>query len=275
MQTFDADDGVRLAFHLDGAGTPVVCLPGGPMQDSAYLGDLGGLTRRRRLVRLDLRGSGSSAVPADESSYRADRQVGDVEALRRHLGWEKLSLLGHSAGANLALLYLAAYPDRVAELTLVAPSLAAAGIVVAPELRVAAARTRAMEPWFPAAFAALEAQTSGGADDSAWEAVAPFAYGRWDDQARAHHRAEATQRNAQAAEHFGARGAFDPPATRARMEQCTAPVTVIAGRADLNSPLPAVRELAALFPSARLVALPRAAHFPWLDDPAAFVAAFT
>src|SRR6266540_205774 len=40
---FSAYDGTDLAYHVFGAGAPLVCLPGGPMQDSVYLGELGGL----------------------------------------------------------------------------------------------------------------------------------------------------------------------------------------------------------------------------------------
>lgn len=78
MPSFDAADGTRLAYDLVGDGPPLVCLPGGPMQASAYFRDLGGLSARRTLVRLDLRGTGDSAVPLDEASYRADRLVEDV-----------------------------------------------------------------------------------------------------------------------------------------------------------------------------------------------------
>ena len=49
---------------------------------------------------LDQRGTGRSAVPVDASSYRGDRLVADVEALRRHLGLHRMDLLGHSAGAE-------------------------------------------------------------------------------------------------------------------------------------------------------------------------------
>src|SRR4051794_30014263 len=94
-----ADDGTRLALHLTGTGDPLVCLPGGPMLDSGYLRDLGGLAAHRAFARLDLRGTGASDVPADPASYRCDRQVADVEATRRHLGLEQLDLLAHSAGA--------------------------------------------------------------------------------------------------------------------------------------------------------------------------------
>lgn len=121
-QTFTAPDGTRLAYDVRGAGVPIVCVPGGPMLDSAYLGDLGGLDELRRLVRLDLRGTGASDVPADPTSYRCDRQVGDLEALREHLGLERMDLLGHSAGANLVHRYVERHPDRVSGLVLVTPS---------------------------------------------------------------------------------------------------------------------------------------------------------
>src|SRR5213083_797328 len=64
MATFYGADGTRLAYRQAGEGDPLICLPGGPMQASAYLGDLGGLSACRWLVLLDLRGTGESAVPA-------------------------------------------------------------------------------------------------------------------------------------------------------------------------------------------------------------------
>jgi pimeloyl-ACP methyl ester carboxylesterase len=86
MVIFAGTDGTRLAYHQAGEGRPLLCVPGGPMQASAYLGDLGGLSAHRSLVLLDLRGTGASAIPADPATYRCDRQVDDVEALRVHLG---------------------------------------------------------------------------------------------------------------------------------------------------------------------------------------------
>src|SRR5213592_75511 len=103
MPAFTAPDGTRLAYHVVGEGEPLICLPGGPMRASAYLGDLGGLAKRRRLVLLDLRGTGDSGVPADPSTYRCDRQVDDVEALRVQLALESVDLLAHSAAGDLAL----------------------------------------------------------------------------------------------------------------------------------------------------------------------------
>lgn len=272
MPTFSAHDGTTLAYTVSGHGTALVCLPGGPMQDSAYLGDLGGLSAHRQLIRLDLRGTGGSAVPDDPASYRCDRLVDDVEALREHLGLDRVDLLGHSAGANLAARYAERHPERVTKLLLVTPSTIGVGIPVTGEVRRDTALLRRDEPWFPAAFAALEALFAGTAGADAWQAIAPFFYGRWDEAARAHQAAEAGQRNQVAAAVFGADGAFDPEATRAALARFASPVLLLAGEVDLNSPPPAITEFSRLFPHAELVIQPGAGHFPWLDDADRFVA---
>ncbi|MFI7416412.1 alpha/beta fold hydrolase [Nonomuraea sp. NPDC049684] len=272
MDFFTAHDGVELACHAYGDGPPVVCLPGGPMQAAAYLGDLGGLSAHRRLIMADLRGTGRSAVPPDTASYRCDRLVDDVEALREHLGLDRMDLLAHSAGTNLAVLHAARHPERVGRLVLIAPSVAAVGITVTEEVRRETARLRAGEPWFPGAFAALEQVMSGQASRDAFRAIAPFWYGRWDETARAHKAAEDEQRNDEAAAVFAAEGAFDPDATRAALTRLASPVLLLAGETDLNSPPAAVAELAALFPHAELVVQAGAGHFPWLDDAGRFVA---
>lgn len=44
---------------------------------------------RRRLILLDLRGTGDSAVPMDPTTYRCDQLVDDMEALRACLGVER------------------------------------------------------------------------------------------------------------------------------------------------------------------------------------------
>jgi pimeloyl-ACP methyl ester carboxylesterase len=273
MPTFNAPDGTVLAYHATGDGPPLICLPGGPMQASAYLGDLGGLTAHRTLIRLDLRGTGDSATPADPASYRCDRLVDDVEALRNALGLERVDLLAHSAGANLAALYTAHRPDRVARLALITPSVYAVGIDITAEDRLGAARLRRGEEWFDAAYAALEAVTEGRAAGGDWEAVAPFWFARWDERARAVRAAEAEQRNGEAAGVYGSAGAFDPEATRAALAEFAGRVLVLAGEVDVAAPPRAMEEYAGLFGKAESAVQAGAAHFPWLDDAGSFVKA--
>ncbi|MEU5240448.1 alpha/beta fold hydrolase [Streptomyces lydicus] len=277
MPTFTAPDGTALAYHLVGEGEPLLCLPGGPMRASAYLGDLGGLSRHRRLVRLDLRGTGDSGVPTDPATYRCDRQVDDVEALREHLGLPRVDILAHSAAGDLALLHAARHPHRVRSLTLVASRARALGVDFTVEHRHEAADLRAAEPWFPGARAAFDALWTGSATDADWDAAMPFFYGRWDAAARAHAADEVAQTNEPAAERYATAGAFDPATARAALARLDAPVLVLAGAWD-GGPLPRVAAtVAEALPRAELTVQPGAGHFPWLDDPAGFsatVAAF-
>ncbi|MFI1937986.1 alpha/beta fold hydrolase [Streptomyces purpureus] len=277
MPMFTTYDGTELAYHIRGEGEPLVCLPGGPMRASAYLGDLGGLTAHRMLILLDHRGTGDSGTPADPASYRCDRLVADVEALRTHLGLDRMDLLGHSASGNLATLYAAAHPARVRSLTLVTPGVRSVGIEVTDEEWDKAVEVHADQPWYPGIRAALDALPADITMRALHELVAPLAYGCWDEAAQAHAAATGDEVNWDALERYYGEGAFDPEATRAALAAVTAPVLVLAGAWD-GGPTPArAAELAALFPQAELAVQPGAGHYPWVDDPAAFartVAAF-
>ncbi|MEV7099139.1 alpha/beta hydrolase [Amycolatopsis sp. NPDC051045] len=272
MAIFSAPDGTGLAFRLSGSGTepPVVCLPGGPMRAGIYLGDLGGLSARRRVAVLDLRGTGDSEEPADPATYRCDRQVEDVEALRKHLGLERFDLLGHSAGASLAVRYAARYPQRLRRLALITPSPRAVGFELPVDERRRIMARRAGAPWFAAATAAYESIAAKTATSADWAAFAPLYYGRWDAASRRHQAGEPGQRHGAAARIYNSAGAFEPETTRAALGAVTAPVLVLAGELDwIASPAIAAR-FAGLFPDGHAVVLPGAAHYPWLDDAPAF-----
>jgi pimeloyl-ACP methyl ester carboxylesterase len=271
MHTLSGRDGTRLAYHRAGAGEPLICLPGGPMQASAYLGDLGGLSDLRTLVLLDLRGTGDSEVPREAATYRCDRQVADVEALRVDLALDRIDLLAHSAGASLALLYAARYPERIGRLVLLNPSPRALAVVVSDADRRERAELRRGEPWFPDAWMAFERIWSGEPTAADWTAITPFTYGRWDRVTQAHAALADRQRNGDAAAIYYGAGAIDPVTLRSELEQVPFPTSVVAGEYDVALPPRRAAELAALLPDADLHVQPRAGHFPWLDDPDLFV----
>ncbi|MEW2175599.1 alpha/beta hydrolase [Streptomyces sp. NPDC005406] len=275
MPTFHSYDGTELAYHVTGEGEPLICLPGGPMRAGAYLGDLGGLRAVRQLIVLDLRGTGDSAVPDDISTYRCDRLVEDVEALRRHLGADRVDLLAHSAAGDLAALFAERYPQAVRSLILVAPTTRAVGFpFVEREAREAAALRRS-ESWYAQALPAQEEIWAGRLTDELRTAARPFLYGRWDAAARAHAALSAQQINAEAAQAYYGPGAFDPAATVAALRALPAPALVLAGEYDGVTTPDRAAELAALFPSSEFAVQRGAGHFPWLDDPGAFVRTVT
>ena len=272
MPTFAAPDGTQLAYHSVGEGEPLICLPGGAMRASAYLGDLGGLASHRRLILLDLRGTGGSSVPADPATYRVDRQVADVEALRAHLGLAQVDLLAHSAAGDLALLYAAAHPQRVSTLALITARARALGVDFTVAHRREAAALRTSEPWYAGARAGFDRIWDGTATDADFDAGTPFFYGRWDAAAQAHAALEVEQANEEASEIYASDGAFGPPVDLTGLE---APVLVFAGELD-GGPRPHVAaEVAKLLPTSELVVQPGAGHYPWLDDPGFFTRTVT
>jgi pimeloyl-ACP methyl ester carboxylesterase len=270
---FASYDGTEIGYRVLGDGPPLICLPGGPGRVGKYLGDLGGLHTRRRLIIPDTRGTGLSADPADPESFRVDRLVPDVEALRAHLGLDQVDLLAHSAAATLGVLYAAAHPERIAALILVTPALPVLGIDGdEAETRAVLAR-RSGEPWYRGALAAMEKAAAGDRSPEVSVAITPFYYGRWDAAARRHSTAGISARNRAARDGYWAGVTFDPPATRAAIAKLTAPVLLHAGEADAFPTVTEVRQAAALFPGASVTVQPGAGHFPWVDDPAEFATA--
>ena len=83
MPTFQAPDGTTLAYRTRGhqTGPPLVCLPGGPMLDAAYLGDLGGLAAHRTLLLVDPRGT-----PVRRHRETASSAAKAVAEARRYAG---------------------------------------------------------------------------------------------------------------------------------------------------------------------------------------------
>ena len=76
-----------------------------------------------RIVLLDQRGSGRSTPHAslpdvDLSTNTTHHLIGDIEALRRHLGIRQWLVLGGSWGSTLALAYAERHPLSVTELVL-------------------------------------------------------------------------------------------------------------------------------------------------------------
>ena len=269
MPRFRSWDGTELAYRVAGSGPPLVCVPGGPGQAVEYLGELGGLSGQRTLILLDNRGTGASQAPRDPATYRVDRLVADVEALRGHLGLDRMDLFGHSASGGIGLLYAAAYPDRLDHLVLVSPSLRVTGMPSDLDVDEVLAR-RAHEPWYAGAVAALHAEPASPQELEQYQwLAAPLLYGRWTAAAQAQAAAQPAQFAQPATDGFY--DGFEPdPTLPQRLAAFKAPVLLMAGEYDIWPTAAAVRKLAALFSDAELAVLPGAGHFPWVDDPAAF-----
>jgi proline iminopeptidase len=120
----------EIFFDIEGCGLvvkgqttytkPVAFLiHGGPGADhTGYKPTFSALTRRLQLVYFDHRGQGRSKRGAKET-YTLENNVEDMEALRQHLGLDKIVVLGTSYGGMVALSYAARYPQNVSHLIVI------------------------------------------------------------------------------------------------------------------------------------------------------------
>lgn len=115
-------NGTRLYYQTIGAGKPIIFLHGGPGGSHRYfLPHVQPLAGEYQLLLYDQRGSGLSDGRLDLKAISIDQFVEDLEALRVAFGLEKVSLLGHSWGAVIALFYAFKYQAHLDKLILVDP----------------------------------------------------------------------------------------------------------------------------------------------------------
>lgn len=269
MPFFGSIDGTRLYYDVIGAETlpPLVVLAGGPARHPEYLGDLAGLSQVRSLLVLHQRGVGLSEPSPEVETARWPELAEDVEALRQTLGLEHIALLAHSAGTRVALSYAARYPERTERLCLVTPP--ATWLMPVADDSTAIIDAHRDEPWFAEFDQARTLATAArGARELAelLPALAPVAWARWDETARAHERVGAWHADAQ--DRFYAE--VDAVDLRARLAAVTCDVLVVAGEQDGLTGLAPVVAMAGLFPAGRTAVIDGCGHYPWVEQPAEF-----
>ncbi len=115
-------DDARIFYEVVGSGDPIIVVHGGPGLDHEYLQPgLDALGTRNTLVYYDQRGTGRSTAELTESAIGFDRFIQDIDELRAALGYEEVSVLGHSFGTLLAIEYARRYPDRTRAIILMNP----------------------------------------------------------------------------------------------------------------------------------------------------------
>lgn len=115
---------VRVPAEVRARPTPIIFLCGGPgipgmKGDSEYFGELA--RDGFHVYVYDMVGRGRSARLADPRDYTLERDVSDLEAIRKEIGAERVVLIGHSYGGTLAAAYAASHPERVEKMVLSSP----------------------------------------------------------------------------------------------------------------------------------------------------------
>ncbi|WP_338868631.1 alpha/beta hydrolase [Myxococcus stipitatus] len=283
---------VRLRHLSVGQGRNIVVVHGGPglppvepWRASLLMSDT------FRWHFYDQRGSGESSRPFTnaptggtwqamqevEARLGLGAQLADLERIRRLLGQERLTLVGHSFGALVAALYAAEWPERVESLVLVAP----APLVTMPtgdgdlfaqvQARLDEPGQQALKAWmkhsfdFPARLKDDEARLSRHFAD----------FGPLYLQALRRDTPEARLPETGAAGGFLSLGLYLSLGRThdwsTWLRRVRAPTLVIHGAKDLQ-PRSATQRVVEALPHARLVELADSGHFPFEERPEDFAA---
>jgi len=271
-ETFTSPDGLTLSYERRGSGPLLVCHPGGPGGSAAEFRDFAGLDDTFDLVLLSPRGSAGSDS-ADE--YPLASYVRDLEALREHLGAERLDLLGFSHGGVVAIAYAAAHPERIGRLVL-ADTLA----VWDDAAEAAMARgieARRGERWFADAQRALEEEQAGELTTTQAllanvEAQMPLYFHRWEGNEQAGRELASDFVRPEPLRYFNT-VEFPQLDLRPELQTIGAPTLVVVGEADFITGRVCADVLVSELADARLVVVPGAGHFTYVENPEAFRAA--
>jgi 3-oxoadipate enol-lactonase len=124
VDRFTTSDGVRLGYCIDDftdpwKEAPILLLLHAAMGSARrYYAWVPPLSRHYRVVRMDLRGHGSSQVPPADRALALDRLVRDVVELMDHLGCARAHIVGNSAGGYLGQQLAMNHGERVRSLML-------------------------------------------------------------------------------------------------------------------------------------------------------------
>ncbi|MGA7931274.1 MAG: alpha/beta fold hydrolase [Candidatus Sulfotelmatobacter sp.] len=119
--TFNTSSGATIYYEVFGSGeaTPLFVANGGPGMGHRYLhvsDAWDALGQNRKTIMWYQRGTGHSASLKPGQSCTLTDQINDLDALRAHLGYDKIDLLGHSWGGFLAIAYAARHPEHIERL---------------------------------------------------------------------------------------------------------------------------------------------------------------
>ena len=254
MNTVMTDDGVRLAYQVDGMASapPLLFINSLGTDLRMWEAQAARFSRDFRVIRYDTRGHGHSDVPP--GPYTIERLGLDVLALLDQLSIERAHLCGLSLGGVTAL-WLAVHQVERLRSAILANT---------------AARLGTVEGW----SARIEAVQSGG-----MPAVREMVLGRFFSPAFRQTQREVVQSIGDMlvaidpVGYIGACSALRDTDLTAAVCAIRMPSLIIGGALDEATPPVQSEELHTAIPGSQLIVLDKAAHLSNLEQPAAFNAA--
>ena len=102
-----------------GEGDPIIFIAGGPGGAHTGLRSFDALANgHHQLIYFDAFGRGKSDTAKNVTEYTLERDIDDIEGLRKALKLDKITVLGHSYGGVVAQGYAIKYPGHLSHLIL-------------------------------------------------------------------------------------------------------------------------------------------------------------
>ncbi|MFI5684989.1 alpha/beta fold hydrolase [Streptomyces sp. NPDC051636] len=273
-ETVETDDGVRLWAARTGEGEPpLVLCHGGPGLWDMFTDVAATLADVTPVVRWDQRGCGRSERCA--GPWTSERFVADLDAVRRHFGLDRMPLLGHSWGAQLALSYALARPERVSALVYVSGTGIGPDADWHPAFRENFLARLGEHPERLARWQELTNRPLLSEEEDRERAVLQWSIDFEDRERDLDHARRMADPwlgiNAECGKALNEerKRTWGTPELYAACQSLYLPVTIIDGARDIR-PRTAVDSLERALPRVRRVSLPDAGHLPWAEDPEGF-----
>lgn len=109
-------DGFDLHYTIEGSGIPALIIGSAlyyPRTFSKYL------RTKLQMIFIDHRGFAHAHSGFDASRFTLDTLVDDIQAIRAHLGVERMIVIGHSAHGYMAQAYAKKYPQHVSHVVII------------------------------------------------------------------------------------------------------------------------------------------------------------
>ena len=115
-------NGVDLAVHRAGQGTPLLLIHGFPQNHMCWETVAPQLAQHHDVIIPDLRGYGESDAPAndaDNTTYSKRNMAQDMAELLTALNISRADVLGHDRGARVAYRFALDHPERLGKLGII------------------------------------------------------------------------------------------------------------------------------------------------------------
>ena len=247
-------DSVEISWDEAGSGPVLLLVHGLPFQKGMWKPQLDTLSRKFRVIALDLPGFGESSAPVGPPSMESLADL--LAAFCRNLALDRIVLAGHSMGGYAGLAFARRHPELLRGLVMVASRAVSDTPDVAANRRSIVARLKTESPEFVAEAMLPRMLASDSRDISLRQSVRELM-----EPLRSDGIAWAQEAIASRADFSGL------------LKDIACPALVVAGEKDQVAPLEEAGIMAAGFRQGRLEVVEKAGHMVSWEQPAAFNAA--